>query len=70
MAGKQYKALKPLGRWAEGETIGALPIAQILQLESDGIIKAIEEKASEEQIPKAEVKQPNKKQVGENNVEA
>lgn len=70
MADKQYKALKPVGRWAEGETIGVLPIAQILQLESDGVIEAIEEKALDELPQKAEVKQPNKKQVGENNVEA
>lgn len=67
---KQYKALKPIGRWAKGEIIGSLPIEQIIQLERDGIIEAIDKNAHVEQTPKAEVKQSNKKQVGENNVEA
>jgi len=47
-----------------------LSAEQIIQLERDGIIEAIDENAQVEQTPKAEVKQSNKKQVGENNVEA
>jgi hypothetical protein len=67
---KQYKALQPIGRWVKGEIIGSFPTEQIIQLERDGIIEAIEENAQVEQTPKAELKQSNKKQVGENNVEA
>ena len=67
---KQYKDMKPIGRWEKGEIIGSLSAEQIIQLERDGIIEAIDENAQVEQTPKAEVKQSNKKQVGENNVEA
>ena len=35
---KQYKALKPIGRWAKGDTIGDLPQVQIEKLLSDGLI--------------------------------
>lgn len=35
---KQYKALKSIGRWAKGDTIGDLPHVQIEKLLSDGLI--------------------------------
>ena len=40
---KQYRALKPIGRWAVGETIGDLPDLQINQLQKDGAIEEMKE---------------------------
>lgn len=36
---KQYKALKPVGRWSEGQIIGDLPQSTIEKLLADGVIK-------------------------------
>ncbi|MFW2160841.1 hypothetical protein ACG93T_05575 [Acinetobacter beijerinckii] len=54
---KQYKALKPVGRWAIGQTIGDLPKAQIIQLLQDGAIEEIKESKN----PKSENKTAPKK---------
>ncbi|MEQ1117153.1 MULTISPECIES: hypothetical protein [Acinetobacter] len=35
---KRYKALKPVGPWSKGDTIGDLPQVQIEKLLSDGLI--------------------------------
>lgn len=36
---KQYEALKPVGRWSEGQIIGDLPQSTIEKLLADGVIK-------------------------------
>ncbi|WP_312102109.1 hypothetical protein [Acinetobacter venetianus] len=54
---KQYKTLKPVGRWAIGETIGALPQLQIIQLLKDGAIEEIKEIEN----PESEIKPIQKK---------
>ncbi|MCU4397365.1 hypothetical protein [Acinetobacter junii] len=54
---KQYRALKPIGRWAVGETIGDLPDLQINQLQKDGAI----EEMKESQNLKSEIKPTQKK---------
>ncbi|MBJ8441009.1 hypothetical protein [Acinetobacter junii] len=54
---KQYRALKPIGRWAVGDTIGDLPDLQINQLQKDGAI----EEMKEIENPKSEIKTPQKK---------
>lgn len=61
---KQYRALKPIGRWAIGEIIGALPKLQIIQLLNEGAIEEVKEIEN----PKSEIK-PTQKKVnsGENN---
>lgn len=60
---KQYKALKPVGRWVVGGTIGDLPKAQIIQLLQDGAIEEIKESKS----PKSENKTAlNKINSGDN----
>lgn len=53
----QYKTLKPVGRWAIGQTIGDLPKAQIIQLLQDGAIEEIKESKN----PKSENKTAPKK---------
>ena len=37
----QYKALKPIGPWMEGQIVGDLPQVKIKQLLDDGVIEAI-----------------------------
>lgn len=54
---KQYRALKPIGRWAVGETIGDLSDLQINQLQKDGAI----EEMKEIENPKSKIKTPQKK---------
>ena len=46
---KQYQALKPVGRWKEGEIVGDLPQQKIDQLVADGVIKAIKPEAKPKQ---------------------
>ncbi len=56
---KQYKALKPLGRWVKGEIVGDLPELQIKQLLKDKIIEEVKVVATKQ------VKQ-TKQNIGEN----
>lgn len=59
---KQYKTLKPVGRWATGETIGDLPKLQIIQLLNEGAIEEIKDSKN----PESEIKTTQKKaDVGE-----
>ena len=51
----QYKALKPIGPWMEGQIVGDLPQVKIKQLLDDGVIEAI----------KPEVKVEKKKKTKE-----
>lgn len=37
----QYKALKPIGPWVNGQIVGDLPQEKIKQLLEDGVIEAI-----------------------------
>ncbi|WEI03986.1 hypothetical protein PYR78_02535 [Acinetobacter johnsonii] len=46
----QYKALKPIGPWVNGQIVGDLPQEKIKQLLEDGVIEAIKPEV------KAEVK--------------
>lgn len=48
---KRYKALKPVGPWLKGDTIGDLPQAQIEKLLANKVITAIHN-AVEEKKPK------------------
>ena len=48
---KRYKALKPVGPWSKGDTIGDLPQVQIEKLLANKVITAIHN-AVEEQKPK------------------
>ncbi len=56
---KQYKALKPVGPWAIGETIGVLPKLQIIQLLNEGVIEEVKDSEN----PETEIK-PVQKKVG------
>lgn len=40
---KQYKALKPVGRFKKGDVIGGLSDAQIKKLLADGVIQEVPE---------------------------
>lgn len=40
---KQYKALKPVGRFKEGDLVGGINDAQIKQLIADGTIQEVPE---------------------------
>lgn len=40
---KQYKALKPVGRFSVGDVIAELPQAQIEKLLADGVIQEVPE---------------------------
>ena len=42
---KQYKALKPVGRFKEGDTVGGLSDAQIKKLIADNIIEEVKPSA-------------------------
>ena len=42
---KQYKALKPVGRFKEDDLVGGLNDAQIKQLIADGTIQEVPEEA-------------------------
>lgn len=55
----QYKALKPIGPWVNGQIVGDLPQEKIKQLLDDGLIEAIKPEV------KAEVK-PKTKEVSAN----
>lgn len=55
----QYKALKPIGPWMEGQIVGDLPQVKIKQLLDDGVIEAIKP------VVKVEVK-PKTKEVPAN----
>lgn len=48
---KRYKALKPVGPWSKGDTIGDLPQVQIEKLLANKVITAIHN-AVEEKKPK------------------
>ena len=43
---KRYKALKPVGPWSKGDTIGDLPQVQIEKLLSDGLIIEVDRKST------------------------
>lgn len=48
----QYKALKPIGPWMEGQIVGDLPQVKIKQLLDDGVIEAIKPEVKVEVKPK------------------
>ena len=48
----QYKALKPIGPWMEGQIVGDLPQVKIKQLLKDGVIEAIKPEVKAEVKPK------------------
>ena len=49
----QYKALKPIGPWMEGQIVGDLPQEKIKQLLDDGVIEAIKPELKAEAKPKS-----------------
>ena len=49
----QYKALKPIGPWMEGQIVGDLPQVKIKQLLDDGVIEAIKPEVKVEVKPKS-----------------
>ena len=49
---KQYKALKPIGPWMEGQIVGDLSQVKIKQLLDDGVIEAIKPEVKAEVKPK------------------
>ena len=49
----QYKALKPIGPWMEGQIVGDLPQEKIKQLLEDGVIEAIKPDVKVEVKPKS-----------------
>lgn len=48
----QYKALKPIGPWVNGQIVGDLPQEKIKQLLDDGVIEAIKPEVKVEVKPK------------------
>ena len=48
----QYKALKPIGPWVNGQIVGDLPQEKIKQLLEDGVIEAIKPEVKVEVKPK------------------
>lgn len=48
----QYKALKPIGPWVNGQIVGDLPQEKIKQLLEDGVIEAIKLEVKAEAKPK------------------
>ncbi|RKG36738.1 hypothetical protein D7V31_17335 [Acinetobacter sp. WCHAc060007] len=48
----QYKALKPIGPWVKGQTVGDLPQEKIKQLLEDGVIETIKPDSKAEVKPK------------------
>ena len=48
----QYKALKPIGPWMEGQIVGDLPQVKIKQLLDDGVIEVIKPEVKVEVKPK------------------
>ncbi|WP_333833538.1 hypothetical protein [Acinetobacter schindleri] len=50
---KQYRALKPVGRWSKGQMIGELPSSMIQKLLADDVIEVIKPEAK----PKAAKKE-------------
>ena len=48
----QYKALKPIGPWMEGQIVGDLPQVKIKQILDDGVIEAIKPEVKVEVKPK------------------
>ncbi len=53
---KQYEALKPVGRWSEGQIIGDLPQSTIEKLLADGVIKLHKPEAKPKTATKEVVK--------------
>ena len=49
----QYKALKPIGPWVEGQIVGDLPQEKIKQLLEDGVIEAFMPEVKAEVKPKS-----------------
>ena len=49
----QYKALKPIGPWMEGQIVGDLPQVKIKQLLEDGVIEVIKPDVKAEAKPKS-----------------
>jgi len=49
----QYKALKPIGPWVNGQIVGDLPQEKIKQLLEDGVIEAIKPEVKAEAKPKS-----------------
>ena len=47
----QYKALKPIGPWMEGQIVGDLPQVKIKQLLDDGVIESIKPEVKVEVKP-------------------
>ncbi|WP_180047243.1 MULTISPECIES: hypothetical protein [Acinetobacter] len=43
---KQYKALKPVGRFEEGDTVGGLSNEQIKKLVADKVIEEVKSSAT------------------------
>ncbi|RFS32208.1 hypothetical protein DYI81_06775 [Acinetobacter sp. SWAC5] len=48
----KYKALKPIGPWVKGQTVGDLPQEKIKQLLEDGVIETIKPDSKAEVKPK------------------
>ena len=53
---KQYEALKPVGRWSEGQIIVDLPQSTIEKLLADGVIKLHKPEAKPKTATKEVVK--------------
>lgn len=53
---KQYKALKPVGRFKKGDVIGGLSDTQIKKLLADGVIQ---------EVPEVKAAAPTKKITGD-----
>lgn len=53
---KQYKALKPVGRWAKGDIVGGLTDEQIKKLTADKAIEEIKSTAKKTQEESVNVK--------------
>ena len=49
----QYKALKPIGPWMEGQIVGDLPQVKIKELFDDGVIEALKREVEAEAKPKS-----------------
>ena len=49
----QYKSLKPIGPWVNGQIVGDLPQEKIKQLLEDGVIEAIKPEVKAEAKPKS-----------------
>lgn len=65
MADKQYKALKPVGRFKNGDLVAGLSDKQISNLLEINVIEEVkQEQQTEKEIPSVEVKStPKQKEV-------